>query len=90
MSMSFQQWDLITSAYNFRENHRELENLKFQTIERGGRKVEVNSARVRIPYLRVVVRLCIPVFASTLNERGSFFERAIIRESKIWKTRRVD
>lgn len=33
--MSFQQWDLITSAYNFRENHRELENLKFQTIERG-------------------------------------------------------
>lgn len=80
MSMSFQQWDLITSAYNFRENHRELENLKFQTIERGGRKVEVS----------VVVRLCIPVFASTLNERGSFFERAIIRESKIWKTRRID
>lgn len=38
MSMSFQQWDLTSSAYNFRENHHEFE-LEISENEEGEQKL---------------------------------------------------
>lgn len=80
MSMSFQQWDLISSAYNFRENHHGSSNLKISDNEEEGTKV---GERDVLP----VRRPCAGTRHAQSKNRILVVRSTLLRKNKTWKPR---